>query len=186
VWSETIRRDGGQASFEGAGAPSVLVQPMVVFVVVFILGLVFRRVLPGVVHLTLLVVCALFVVLSIRRARGRVSAASVDVDGQRVRIDPWSRLIGGRELAIDAIDCFATEPKNQLQREQPRYLTDGSDEWHAVLVHFKSGEREPALAFRNREHALFVAQRLEALVERACVVRGLVRNTRPRDLESYR
>jgi hypothetical protein len=101
------------------------------------------------------------------------------VDGARVLIDPSSRFAAAQELALDLVDYFAAQTEIQTTLDQRRRVEIEIVRWYEVHVHLKSGEKRVVAGFREREHALFVAQRLDALVERACAVRGVKRDTRP-------
>jgi hypothetical protein len=114
-----------------------------------------------------------------RWGKGVASGALIDVDGTRVHIDPASRFIAPRDLPLGGVDYFAAETEIETIINQQRHVEVETSRWYAVHVHLKTGEKQPIASFAERDHALFVAQRLDALIERACAVRGVLRNARP-------
>jgi hypothetical protein len=98
--------------------------------------------------------------------RSVVSAAAIDVDDRCVRIDPTSFLVPTREIPLGAVAHFAAQTQTEIAHVRQR-ITIETSRWYTVHVQLKNGGQKIIAAFRERDHALFVAQRLDALGERA-------------------
>lgn len=90
-----------------------------------------------------------------------VSAGTLDVDRARIRIDPvpgWRLRI---EVPLTKVTAVTTESGEAMGTGR-----------HRVRVIFRDGSRATLATFAEGDAALFMAQRLESLVERARMSTG--------------
>lgn len=189
-WSERIRPNGGAVTFRGPRPPT---HPGAWLVVVAALTLlsgstVFggRQLKPTVELIGgLVLVGALFW----KWRTAAVSAAVVDVDSMRLRIDPVGLLARTREVPLAAIDYFAAQ--TEIEGGTSTNLNGRSTRielyrWYPIFLYLGSGERFVVTAFGDRDCALFVAQRLDMLAQRAKAVAGMPRVDRTIVPKPYR
>jgi hypothetical protein len=91
-----------------------------------------------------------------------ICAGTLDIDHARVRIDPvpsWRLRV---EVAVAQIDYVAAESEDGESGDRGRFR---------VRVRTRAGARKTLATFGDAEAALFMSQRLEALLERARAAR---------------
>jgi len=190
-WSERIHANGGGATF--SGPPPTTRYGLAFILVVAFMGFIASGVRtarhPG-KDLAELMPLGLFAAfLAYKWRTSAVSAAVVDVDASRVRIEPVGTLVCLREIPLGNVDYFAAETEIEMRDAggwESRRRWVESYRWYPVFLHLASGERIVIAAFAERECALFIAQRLDMLAERAKVVAGAPRPQRAIEPRPYR
>ncbi|HSQ66845.1 MAG TPA: hypothetical protein VLM85_26680 [Polyangiaceae bacterium] len=191
-WEERVRPDGATISFVGRpprthfGVVAIFLTALAVFQIrVLATTPHWARVRPT-AWLIMTMFGAMFA--GWRWTATSTFAARVDVDGKRVRLEPASRLRSAREIPLADADQFLAETEIQTKSMggyQPSRRVE-TQRWYAVHLDTRGGERVVIASFADRECALFIAQRLDLLTERAKVLAGLAPPELARKAKPYR
>jgi hypothetical protein len=190
-WLEHIRPNGGAVTFRGRRPPTYFG----VWLVIVLAGAIFlasgasagRRAGKELSAAIAMTVLAGF--LAWRWRTSAVSAGDVDVDGSRVRVEPVGMLARARDFPLASVDYFAAETEIEMREASTwdgRRRRVESYRWYPVYARLTTGERVAVAAFAEREQALFLAQRLQMLTERAKSVAGIRYEPRPIVPRPYR
>jgi len=190
-WSERIHASGGGATF--SGPPPTTRYGLGFIGVVAFMGFTasgaWTAPHPG-KDLAELIPLGLFAaVLAYKWRTSAVSAATVEVDASRVRVDPVGMLVRPKEIPLASVDYFAAQTQIEMRDAsawEGRRRWVESYRWYPVFLYLASGERMVVAAFAERECALFIAQRLDMLAERAKVIAGTPRKQSPIEPKPYR
>ncbi len=189
-WSERIRPSGGTVMFRGPRPRTHF--GVLLIVMIGFLGLSFRAVAGPINHprTTIGVATAIILIAALawKWRTSSVSAATVDIDGARLRVEPDGLFARPRTVPLAQVDYFAAQTEIETQSVTtwgpPRRVE--AYRWYPIFVYIGSGERVTLAAFGDRECALFVAQRLDIVAQRAKALAGMPRRERPIVPKPYR
>ncbi len=170
VWNETRAGSGGlQVVFDGPSASATRAWVGVVGALsaVLLARLVYGRLEPWWVRAMPLVLGLSAIALIVQGIPGP-HKGRIEVDGARLRFVPSSPFAIEIEVPIADVDYFSTDSEETGYQVQAVGAPRAQDEVRfRVFVYRRDGRRHTLAMFGEQSPAMFMAQRLEGLLERA-------------------